>query len=107
MDESKPDENRQTSTKKSERNNESDQHTDGDAVAENQEQTTDFVILNIDCIEEAFEFWPIEDVDSAGKRFERLKNISGFIFIIFFLLFIYILLTILPTVKMKPSYSSL
>lgn len=106
MDESGPNESRQPSTEKSEENNEQDQHTDGDAIAENQEQTTDFVILDIDCIEDAFEYWPIEDVDAAGKRLKRLKNVAGFFIIISFVLFVLILLTFSPTVEITPSYSS-
>lgn len=55
MNESGPNESRQPSTKHSEENNEKYQHTNGDAIAENQEQTTDFVILYIDCIGKVFE----------------------------------------------------
>lgn len=106
MDESGPNESRQPSTGKSEENNGKDQHTDGDAIAENQEQTTDFVILDIDCIEEAFEYWPIEDVDSMGERLERFKCISEIIFMFIILFALILFIYILIAVDEKPSYST-
>lgn len=59
------------------RNNENNHHANSAAVAVNQERSANILKLDIDCYEEAFDYFPLGDLISVGRTCKRLQQVAG------------------------------